>query len=275
MIITALSENTSSRENINCEHGLSLHISLKHMNVLFDCGASSLFYENAKKLNIDLKQVDVAVISHGHYDHGGGIRTFLDVNKKADIYLQETAFGDFYSAHTDGNKYIGLDQTLLPDRRFIFANQHLVLNDSMEVFSRVSGENPLPSGNMTLLKKEKEGSVFVQDDFLHEQNLVIGENDKIVLIAGCAHKGIVNIVEHWRQYSGRYPDQVIGGFHLYNRKTDQSEAPETIALIADSLKKTGAIYHTCHCTGLKAYNQLKEIMPGKIDYLSAGDQIQI
>lgn len=275
MIITALSENTSSRDGINCEHGLSLHISLQHMNVLFDCGASSLFYENAEKLSIDLGQVDIAVISHGHSDHGGGIRTFMDVNKKADIYVQETAFGDFYSARPEGDRYIGLDQTLLPNQRFIFTKEHLVLNESMEVFSKVSGRKFMPSANSTLFKRGKGSSVFVHDDFIHEQNLIIRENGKTVLIAGCAHKGIVNIVEHWHKLSGKYPDHVVGGFHLYNRKTDQTESPETIAQIADILVKTGAIYHTCHCTGLKAYGLLIEIMPGKIDYLSAGDQIQI
>jgi 7,8-dihydropterin-6-yl-methyl-4-(beta-D-ribofuranosyl)aminobenzene 5'-phosphate synthase len=275
MIITALSENTSSKDNISCEHGLSLHISLSQEDVLFDCGAGPLFYENAQVMGIDIKQVDIAIISHGHYDHGGGIRTFMDVNHQADIYVQESAFGDFYSAQPDGNKYIGLDKALLPDRRIIFTKQHFVINDHVEVFSGVSGKTLLPAGNNTLLKKDIASAAVTQDDFLHEQNLVINENGKTVLIAGCAHMGIVNIVEHWRKLSGRYPDHVIGGFHLYNRKTNWSETPETIALIADALIRTGAVYHTCHCTGLKAYGQLSEMMPGKINYLSAGDQIKI
>ena len=93
MKITCLAENTTSRPDIEAEHGLSLYIETNGKKILFDMGQGELFIRNAKRLGIDLSDVDIAVISHGHYDHGGGLRSFLEINKKAPVYISEHAFG--------------------------------------------------------------------------------------------------------------------------------------------------------------------------------------
>ena len=82
MIIKTLVENTSLSKDFGSEHGLSLYIETKDSKILFDVGASELFLENAKKLNVDISNVDYLIISHGHYDHGGGLRGFLCKNTK-------------------------------------------------------------------------------------------------------------------------------------------------------------------------------------------------
>ena len=92
MKCTVLVENTSLNEHYRCEHGLSLFIETAGQRILFDTGQSDLFAENAEKLGVDLSQVDFAVISHGHYDHGGGIQKFLDINHSAPVYIHEDAF---------------------------------------------------------------------------------------------------------------------------------------------------------------------------------------
>lgn len=92
MKITVLLENSKCREALTCEHGLSLYLQTGGKNILFDAGQTSAFAENAEKLGIDLKAVDLALLSHGHYDHGGGLATFLRINEKAPVYLQEEAF---------------------------------------------------------------------------------------------------------------------------------------------------------------------------------------
>ena len=81
MLIKTLVENSSISQDYGSEHGLSLYVETNGRKILFDVGASSLFYENAKKLNVDISNIDILVISHGHYDHGGGLTTFLDINK--------------------------------------------------------------------------------------------------------------------------------------------------------------------------------------------------
>ncbi len=108
----------------------------------------------------------------------------------------------------------------------------------MELFSEVQEITPVPSGNAELYRKASEA--FVPDDFSHEQNLVIWQNEKAVLIAGCAHRGILNIVRQFASDYGRFPDVVIGGFHLHSRGTGKSEAPEAVDALARELLQTGA-----------------------------------
>ena len=132
MIIKTLVENTSISENLKSEHGLSLYIETKKSKLLFDTGASSMFLENADKLNVDLCNVDLAVISHGHYDHGGGLKTFLSKNKKAKVFLNEKAFGKHWTFKSNSEKkYIGLDEALMPNNQFVFVGENFVINDEM------------------------------------------------------------------------------------------------------------------------------------------------
>lgn len=273
MIIKTLVENTTIADVFDSEHGLSLYIETKKHKLLFDLGASGLFAENAEKMGVDLSTVDVVVISHGHADHGGGLETFLKRNTKAKIYLHAKAFEKHYSNRSSGMANIGLDGKLLPNERFVFTGNNFAIDEELELFSNVTGSRLNPSGNENLLM-EKD-AVLVPDDFAHEQNLIIKENGVTLLIAGCAHRGIVNIVEHYRTMKNSYPSDVIGGFHLYNRSKKKAEDPEVIRQIGEYLLTTGSNYHTCHCTGIESYNHLKEIMGEKIDYLATGSQLNL
>ena len=116
--ITVLVEDTKN-ENLPSAHGLSLYIETPENKILFDMGPNELFWENAEFLGIDLNTVDTAVISHGHYDHGGGLSTFLDKNKNGKIYIRENAFGDYYSTSQGKARYIGLDKKLKTNDRLI------------------------------------------------------------------------------------------------------------------------------------------------------------
>lgn len=121
MMLKVLSENTVASKEFGCEHGLSLYVETDRLHLLFDTGASGVFAENAEKLGVDLSAVDIAVLSHGHYDHGGGLQTFLKKNERAKVYVQRRAFDPHYADRPDGNKaYIGLDMALLPNERFVF-----------------------------------------------------------------------------------------------------------------------------------------------------------
>lgn len=274
MIVKVLSENTSVSEKLGSEHGLSLYIETENHRLLFDTGASELFAENAEKLGIDLAKVDLVVISHGHYDHGGGLQTFLNINSKAKIYLNQKAFEKHYSIRPGGIKAdIGLDEALLPNKRFVFCADYFVIDGELELFSGVQSARLAPSGNAGLLMKI--GDTYVQDDFAHEQNLIIRKSGKTMLVAGCAHSGIINIVEHFISENGCPPDYVIGGFHLYNHRTNLSETSEAVDEIAKLLFETHAHYYTCHCTGVEPYNRLKTVMGENIDYISTGSQITI
>ncbi|MBP1737309.1 MAG: hypothetical protein H6Q60_1190 [Oscillospiraceae bacterium] len=274
MRVQVLVENTSHCGGLGSEHGLSLYIETSRHKLLFDTGASGLFSENAEQMGVDLAQVDVSVLSHGHSDHGGGIETFLRLNDKAKLYLHERVFIPHYVNRPNGEKaYIGLNQDLLPNSRFVFTEDDCLIDQELELFSGVKGKKLLPSGNMDLFKKVCD--TYQRDHFSHEQHLIVTQGVQTVLVSGCAHRGIVNILEYFKLKKGFYPDYVIGGLHLYNPSMKTSEKPSTVSKIADFLLSTKAKFYTGHCTGLEAYERLKKTMGDSIRYLSTGDTFEI
>jgi 7,8-dihydropterin-6-yl-methyl-4-(beta-D-ribofuranosyl)aminobenzene 5'-phosphate synthase len=273
MEIRVLVEDTSSGSDFRSEHGLSLYIETQGIKILFDMGASDLFLENARKMGIEIADIDLAVISHGHYDHGGGLRSFLEKNEKAKVYINGKAFENHYSKAVEQYKYIGLDKDLQKNSRIVLTNDVFPISDNLILFSNVAGDELLSSCNSSLYAK-KSGSIE-PDDFEHEQSLLIKENDKLVLIAGCAHRGIVNIIKSSIPLKCRQPDYVIGGLHLYNHSKGISEDAWTVNKIGDFLKETGSMCYTGHCTGAESYYILKKTMGAYIQYLSTGSVVKI
>lgn len=274
MIVKALAENTSTGGNLGCEHGLSLYIESPKHRILFDTGVGELFAKNALIMDVDLRSVDIAFISHGHYDHGGGLKTFLLMNESASVHLCAKAFEKHFANFENGDiKFVGLNTELLKNDRFIFVGQNQKIDDELETFSNVKCLKLNPTGNADLLMQD--GESIVRDDFAHEQNLIIRAEGKTVLISGCSHCGIVNILERFHDDEGAYPDVVIGGFHLYNPARDVYERPEIVRDIAKLLLTTGAKFYTCHCTGIDSYTRLKDVMGDAIDYLSGGMTLDI
>ena len=274
MKIITLAENTSVSEKFKSEHGLSLYIETETHKLLFDVGASSLFAENAEKLGVDLAAVDTLVISHGHYDHGGGLKTFMALNKKATIYLNQNAFEKYESkGSNDEMEDIGLDQELLPCNRFVFLEKDFVIDDELCIFANIHGDQYHSTANDVLMM-EKNG-VPICDDFCHEQNLIIREKDQVVLFAGCAHNGIINILNHMDSNYDMPPTVVVGGFHLYNQSRKKSESEELIKTIGTALTETQSVFYTGHCTGAEPYKILKDLMGDRIHYLATGSQLNI
>ena len=274
MIISTLLENTAISSNYKTKHGLSLHIQTNEHKILFDLGPDDTFIENAKKLNIDIAEVDIVIISHGHRDHGGGLESFLKENSTAKIYINKNAFEPYYNTLLNLMKYyIGLNKEFKDNDRIILTDDDYIIDDKLRLFSNVSGSKFIPSSNKDLLMKE--GDNYLQDDFKHEQNLIIKENNKNILISGCSHCGVVNIIERGEELiKGKFNIQ-IGGLHLYNPISKKEEDLEFIKALGKDLNDRNINYYTCHCTGLKSFNDLREIMGIKINYLSTGKIIEI
>ena len=165
MKISVLIENTACGADFKGQHGLSFYIESNGAKILFDCGADGLFLENAEKLNINISEVDYLILSHGHYDHGGGLKDFIEANSKAKILLSKHVFGDYYFKVLFYKKYIGLDKSLKDNGRFIFVDRELKINNGAVIFSGITGEK-YRSQKSKLLKRES--NKFSKDDFKHE-----------------------------------------------------------------------------------------------------------
>ncbi len=137
-------------------HGLSLYIETERHRVLMDFGPSNYTLRNAERLGIDLGEVDVAVLSHGHYDHSGGLLAFAEMNTTAPIYMQRSAAGVNYAydGQEMGHRYIGIDRRIaaeLPQVRLLDGD--FKIDDELELFTVKSRRFPLPSTNKRILRR--------------------------------------------------------------------------------------------------------------------------
>ena len=273
MKLYTLMEDTACSSAFVCEHGLSFYIEANGRRLLFDMGQTDRYLQNARTLGVRPEAVDAAFVSHGHYDHGGGLAAFLEINRRAPVYLHRQAFEPHFSHKADGVRAIGLDPALQEDERLILTDGVTVLDENMTLFSDVPGQECCPGGNRTLY--EQEDGQYVPDRFLHEQSLILREQDKVYLLTGCAHRGVVNICARAKEIIGRDPDVVIGGMHLFSPSTGKSEPDEAIHAVAARLKQTGSRYYTCHCTGQHAFAVLRETLGERIAFLTAGSVLEL
>lgn len=263
MKLIALMENTTDREALVCEHGLSLYIEACGKKILFDAGQTAAFADNAEKLGVDLKSVDLAILSHGHYDHSGGMSRFLQCNPTARLYVHKDAFAPHFNST---GAYIGPDPALLDTGRVVFNPGQLPLAEGLMLVDYASAPRYYPVDPAGLLM-ELEGAPC-PEDFRHEQYLMIREGEKTICISGCSHKGILNITQ-WAE-----PDVLVGGFHFMNIDP-QSEEKSRLDQAAEVLLKSKATFYTGHCTGLAPYEYLKEKMGERLYYLSTGAELYI
>lgn len=269
MKIINLVEDTAGKNSCEYEHGLSFYIETKKHKLLVDSGSTDMFIRNARRLHVDLKQVDTLILSHGHYDHSGGILPFTELNEKAVIYAQSTVNREYYNLSDNKEKYIGIDKHIVQLPQFISVDGNLEIDDELFLFSGITGTKYPSKGNLNL--KRKEGDRFVQDSFQHEQCLVITEGNKHILLSGCAHNGIVNILEHYKNLFHVEPDVVISGFHLMQKQPYSKEEIVNIKKMSVELKNTNAMFYTGHCTGEEAYLIMKEVMGDQLQWIHSGE----
>lgn len=278
MEITVLIENKKLEKNsaLKTEHGLSLHVRHNQKEILIDCGGSDGFLKNAGALGIDISQIDFGILTHHHYDHGGGLSTFLGQNAHGRIHLAGKPSGALYFKGLGGiiKKYIGLDQTLFEKypKRFQFVKGMVEISPDLYLLTEIVSTYPRPKGNQKLFAKTDSG--YILDNFPHELVAVMREKDGVTVFAGCAHSGILNMVESVVRC---FPDSpikaVVGGFHLAGIPVASMlpESKDEIREIAKQLLKypIDKVY-TGHCTGLKAYNILKKVMRDRLEYMATG-----
>ena len=275
MRIVNLIENTEGNPECVSAHGLSFYVETKKHKLLLDLGPSEDTLKNAAALGIKLSDVDTMILSHGHYDHSGGIIPFTKINNKAAIYMQAAAtdayFADDGKDAPERYRYIGIDPDIekLPQVRFISGDT--VIDDELELFTIQKRSHELPFTNKRLLVRK--GNEYIRDDFRHEHYLVIRQDGKSVLMSGCAHNGILSIMDAYVEKYGKAPDAVISGFHLMKKTPYREEEIREIEDIARELNKYPTRFFTCHCTGVDAFDIMKTIMGERLSYVHSGEEI--
>lgn len=282
MKITTLIENRKKENDLNleAEWGLSLHIAHNGRSILFDTGGSGAFADNAVALSVNLKTVDVMVLSHHHFDHGGGLRRFFESNENAKVYLGGEPNSECYiKIFKVFKKYIGLDKSLISENptRFIFVKEVTEILPNIFIFPKITSNRPKPIGNKRLYLKDN--GKLNPDTFEHEIVMAIKDAGEFVVFTGCSHNGILNMIDTVaNNFEGIPIKAVIGGFHLVSSPPfnfvagRRSEIEDLGKLI---LKYPVGMTYTGHCTGTKAFAILKSVMGSQIADIRTGSVFEI
>lgn len=266
MRIVTLIENLVYKQGLFAEHGLAIYIETENRKILFDTGQTGLFLQNAEKLGINIEDIDALVLSHGHYDHTGGLYPFLEKNSKAKVYTKKDIFTPKYHGH---NRFIGTlrNETLLKDR-LIYVDTVTEIAENVFIMPDITIYNSIDTHFKGLNKKV--GNEFVPDEFDDELFLILKHNEQINIVTACSHRGITNIcttaTEHFKLPVGL----ILGGFHMKNCTTEQYVQithyfrllqPESIGV--------------CHCTGVEKYAQMFNECEAHLFYNYTGNEINI
>lgn len=271
MIVHVLMENTPLPGFIG-EHGLSFHITMGDKNILLDAGSSGKFVQNAEKLGISLADVHIAILSHGHYDHGDGFRSFFQENSKASLYLRKDALGPQFSTSSGSPKFVGLHKSLEKDWSHRF---HFVEEEKTTLWGGIYLINHQTEGQkLESALFIKEGwDHFTPDHFYHQQSLVFQKKDGLIVFNSCCHGGASTVLAGIRRFFPDLPITLVGGLHLSHLTED---CKGEVQVLGDSMITQGiqALY-TGHCTGPEAYHHLQPILEDKLHPLMSGQRFEL
>ncbi len=272
--ITTLVENAvaQSGKALLGEHGLSFYIEAGDRKILFDTGQNLAISNNARVLGIDLNQIDTVVLSHGHYDHSGGLQSILEINKDFTLYGHPDVFSPKVKKTNGNYKYIGI-----PVAKNDIVNSGISLklgSNPVEIAPGVmtSGEIALENDfenvePMFFLKKDEE---VIPDTLADDQALILDTDKGVVVLLGCSHRGVINTLKHVAQLKGTGKiHAILGGLHLA-KASDGKLAKIIDHLRGFDLKMVGV----GHCTGPRAFLALANEFKDRVFLNTVGNVIQ-
>jgi 7,8-dihydropterin-6-yl-methyl-4-(beta-D-ribofuranosyl)aminobenzene 5'-phosphate synthase len=266
MRIITLIENVVNSPKLVAEHGLSLYIETTDKKILFDTGQSGLFLQNALTLGISIEDIDCLVLSHGHYDHTGGLYPFFEKNSNAKVYVKHNIFVPKYSGKT---RFIG---TLYNDE--LLKNRLVSVDSVTEIAENIfiMPDTPIHHSADTNFKGfyRKADQEFVPDEFDDELFMVIRLDDKINILTACSHRGITNICTTATNHFKLPIGLILGGFHMKECSVEQYVhithyfrmlQPESIG--------------SCHCTGIDKFAEMRSECETHMFYNYTGNEITV
>lgn len=267
---TILIDNIASGDLIS-EWGFAICVTYNGKKYLLDTGGSDKYLDNARKLGISIDEVDVAVLSHAHYDHSGGYGSFFNVNSKAQLYVSENCCEDCYFKIGPVRKYVGFPRGVLAanDSRINRVAGFAKVDDGVYIVPHLKN-NLERIGKKAHMYRKVDGRV-IPDDFSHEQSLVFETDKGLVVLNSCSHGGLHNILADVNHFlPGKSVHMTIGGLHLAaTSNKDVREIAATISKLSIEHVITG------HCTGKRAYKILKEELGDKVSQMHVGMEINV
>jgi 7,8-dihydropterin-6-yl-methyl-4-(beta-D-ribofuranosyl)aminobenzene 5'-phosphate synthase len=271
--IIVLAENSVQRPDVLAEHGLAFWIEMRGRCLLFDTGQGNVLTHNADKLGVPLARAEAVVLSHGHYDHTGGVDPVLQVAPQARVYLHPAAYGTKYVRAQDGTSHIvGMTE---PVRATLRQHpEHTVeAQKPTEIGGGLSATGEIPRRTDF---EDTGGPFFLDpggrqaDPLVDDQAMFFETRHGTVVLLGCAHAGIINTLQYIHELTDRTPiHAVMGGTHLV-RASDHRMTRTIAALRALNVERLGP----AHCTGLAATAQLWNALPGRCFPLGTGTRIE-
>ena len=269
LCITTLVEDTTLDGGLLAEHGLSFWIECGDKRILFDTGQSDILVRNAETLGINLSETNAIVLSHGHYDHTGGLSEILAIAPKATIYLHPAAIEPKFCRKASGITSIGIPYLAkkdLQNRHVVWTATPAQICPDISVTGQISRINNFEyvGGGFFLDENSK-----TPDDLLDDQALFIESARGLVVILGCAHSGVINTLEYISNLTSQDKIYaVIGGMHLLNAPEERIE--RTIAAFRKyDVQRIGF----AHCTGADAVQRFSDTFKEQYFACSAGTKI--
>ncbi|AZV58472.1 MBL fold metallo-hydrolase [Clostridium sp. AWRP] len=272
-IVTLIENKPGVDPKLYSEHGLSLYIEVNGFKILFDTGQSGNFIKNAERLNVDLNNLNYVILSHGHYDHSGGFKKFVDkVKSPYKLIVGKEFFNRKYKFTEEKTyKYIGnsfneefVNKNNIPIK--YVEEDIFYINKDIMIFSNFNKNNDFELTNPKFQIKQNRN--YTLDDFSDEIVLVVKLDKGLMVIVGCSHVGIINILETIIEKTGMPIYGIVGGTHLL--EANDLRLNSTIKFIKE---KDIRVLEMCHCTGEKAIKEMKLQLKKRFLYNNTGNVI--
>lgn len=247
-LITTIENDMGNNPNLICEFGFSIFIEDEDISLIFDTGQSGAFTKNISHMSIDTNKITHIIISHNHFDHGGGIKDYIkSFGNNFTLILNKNFFSGRYGFEKDFTRILsaGFSKKFLEDNNvktnFIIDNKHKI-SKNITIFTNFKPITTFEKPNPTYFKRE--GDIYIPDNMNDELVLGLNTSKGYILLCGCSHFGIVNIIENIKPLIDKKIYGVIGGLHLNKSSNEKREK------VIEYFKKEDIKYLALsHCTG--------------------------